>query len=350
MRVALVTGPVPVGSCGVADYTRLLATVMSGKGVDVAMFEVSGPAMVCGVRLRAATKKFKPDVTHLQYPTPGFGKRITPQLFSLFMRFVLTSHEVEGRHLLRRLSLYPLWARALHVVFTCKSNRDYSLRWAPWLRGISSVIPLSSNIPVASIQRARTGPEVIHFGLIRPNKGIEDVLAFARLTSAAGLPLKLRIVGSTPPEHMGYLRKVQSDSRDIPITWDLNLSTERVAQRLAEATIAYMPFPEGATERHTSILAALANGLPVLTTSSRLTPSSLSNVVRFCATPREAVAATKELLADPDLREVLGANARRYASRFSWENIAESHIQLYQRLIAENITRREYSPVRTRAN
>lgn len=334
MRVAFVTGPIPAGHCGVGDYTRLLGTAISRKGVDVVLFEAAGITA-----LRAAMKKFNPDVIHLQYPTAGFGKGVTPQLFSCLVRSVLTLHEVEGRHLLRRLSLYPLWARALHVIFTCESNREYSLRWAPWLRESSSVVPLFSNIPVVDKQHCQgASAEIIHFGLIRPNKGIEDVLAFAKFASAEGLPLKVRIVGSTPAKHADYLLKVQVDSSNLPVTWDLNLSAEAVAQRLTRATIAYLPFPEGACERHTSILAALANGVPVITTRSKLTPPALSTAAKFCASPVEAVAVTKELLANPALRGTLSANARHYASRFSWDVIAESHIEIYQRIIAANVS------------
>ena len=177
MRIAFVIGPAPPGNCGIGDYTRLLAAAIERKGVCSAIIESPAGGPLSAFRLRSATRAFRPDVTHIQYPTPGFGRGITPQIFSLFTRFVLTLHEVEGRHLLRKLSLYPLWAHANHVIFTCESNRQYSLRWAPWLRRMSSVVPLSSNIP--SFPSARNGhlpAEVIHFGLIRPNKGIEDVL------------------------------------------------------------------------------------------------------------------------------------------------------------------------------
>ncbi|HUN61526.1 MAG TPA: glycosyltransferase family 4 protein [Candidatus Sulfotelmatobacter sp.] len=335
MRVAFVTGPIPLGFCGVGDYTRQLAAAMERKGVQVTVLESPGPGASRVLRLRAAVKKFRADITHLQYPTMGFGKGLTPQLFSMFFKSVVTLHEVEGRHILRRLSLYPFWVRALYVIFTCNSNREYALRWAPWLRRMSSVIPLSSNIPVQEHEKTKpTIPEVVHFGLVRPNKGIEQVLEFARLVSADHLQVNVRIVGSSPAYHAAYLKKVQAVSSTLPVTWDLNLSAEDVAQRLGRATLAYFPFPEGASERHTSILAALANGLPVITTSGQFTPNELNRSAIFCTSPKEAMDATKQLVENPALRKSLSAQAFQYAKRFSWDSIAEAHISTYEKVLA----------------
>lgn len=344
MKVAFVTGQVSEGRCGVGDYTRLLAATMERKGVRVEIFESSGSAVLRAFRLHAATKAFRPDVTHLQYPTPGFGRGITPLLFSFLTRFVLTVHEVEGTHLLRRLSLFPLWARARHVIFTCESNREYSVRWAPWIERVSSVVPLSSNIP-SLVERRNGHPpgEVIYFGLIRPNKGIEDVLEFARLARTEQLPLRIRIVGSSPAPHGAYLARVRASSADLPVAWDLNLSPEAVAERLVQATIAYLPFPDGASERRASLLAAMTNGLPVVTTKGKFTPAGLEQSVRFCATPDEAVCAAKDLLGRPELRQALGAKAVQYAEKFSWESIAESHIEIYRRITTVNVNRQRDS-------
>jgi glycosyltransferase involved in cell wall biosynthesis len=334
VKVALLIGPCPEGRCGVGDYTRLLAAALERNGVRAEVFEsAEGGAAFRAFRLAAAMRKFQPDVAHLQYPTAGFGKGLTPQVFSLLKRFVLTVHEMEGTHVLRRLSFYPLWASARHVIFTTEVNRDYSLHWAPWLRGISSVVPLSSNIPVRANGRNGHAPaQVIHFGLVRPNKGIEDVLEFARLAHVQRFPISVRIVGSSPAGQAAYLSNLRASSADLPVVWDLDLSAGEVAERLAKATVAYLPFPDGATEKRTSLIAALESGLPVLTTRGKFTPSGLDGASWFCSSPTEALTAVRTLLERADLREALGSRARQYAEKFSWESAAQSHIQIYQEL------------------
>jgi glycosyltransferase involved in cell wall biosynthesis len=333
VKVALLIGPCPEGKCGVGDYTRLLAAALGRNGVRAEVFECAGGLALRAFRLAAEIRRFRPDVTHLQYPTTGFGNGVTPQVLSLLNRFVLAVHEMEGVHLLRRLSFYPLWARARHVIFTCESNRNYSLRWAPWLRGISCVVPLSSNIPMlANGRNGRLPAEVIHFGLVRPNKGIEDVLEFARLAHAERSPVRVRIVGSSPTRHMAYLSNLQSSSSGLPVVWDLDLSAEEVAERLARATFAYLPFPDGASERRTSLIAALERGVPVITTRGKNTPSGLQGASWFCASPTGALAAVQTLLERADLREALSSKAREYAGKFSWERAAQSHIEIYKAL------------------
>jgi glycosyltransferase involved in cell wall biosynthesis len=276
----------------------------------------------------------------VQYPTAGFGKSLTPQLLSLLRRFVLTVHELEGRHLLRRLSFYPFWIRTQHVVFTCEFNRKYALRWAPWLRKMSSVIPLSSNIPAPLNGRnGRALREVVHFGLVRPKRGIEEVLEFANLAAEQRSALTVRMVGGLPSQHAVYLAGVQKASLGLPITWDLDLSAEAVAERLGRATVAYIPFPDGASERNTSLLAALAHGLPVITTKGRSTPPGLEGAVCFCSTPAEAVGAARALLDSPLQREAMAARGRQYVAEFRWESIAQSHIALYQQLTAAHANR-----------
>jgi glycosyltransferase involved in cell wall biosynthesis len=334
VKVAFLIGPCPKGTCGVGDYTRLLAAALDIKGVRTEVFECAEGSPAFRVfRLATAIRGFQPDVTHLHYPTAGFGKGLTPQLFSLLRRSVLTVHELEGTHLLRRLSFYPLWARARHIIFTTEPNRDYSLRWAPWVRSISSVVPLSSNIPVRTNGRNGHGSaEVIHFGLLRPNKGIEDVLEFARLAYSAKLPIGIRIVGGSLTRHKAYLSSLRAASAELPVIWDLDLTAEEVAHRLAGATLAYMPFPDGASEKRTSLLAALGSGLPVVTTRGEFTPSELKDAAWLCASPSEALIAARTLLERSDLREALGSRARQYAERFSWESAVQSHIAIYQGL------------------
>jgi glycosyltransferase involved in cell wall biosynthesis len=339
-RVALVIGPCPYGMCGVGDYTRMLATALERHGLRAEVVESGGTAALMALRLNTAVKAFRPDVIHLQYPTAGFGKTVAPHIFSILNRSVLTVHELQLTHWLRQLSCYPLALRARHVIFTCESNRNYALPWAPWLEKKSSVIPLASNISAAGNGLNHRAPaEVIHFGLMRPNKGIEDVLEFARLAEARGFPLRVRVMGSSPPQHATYLSRVQKSARALSLIWDLNLSREAIAERLARATVAYLPFVDGASERRASLLAALANGVPVITTRGRFTPSGLDEAVRYCSTPDQAVAIAQAMIDAPADRENLAHRGREYAGKFSWENIAQAHVALYQRLAVHHANR-----------
>lgn len=340
MKVALITGPCPVGLCGVGDYTRMLATALERQGVHARAFESTGSALPLALRLKRAVADFAPDLVHLQYPTAGFGKGVVPHVFSMLHRVLLTIHELELTHWLRQVSCYPLAVLSQYIIFTCESNRKYALRWWPWLGQKSSVIPLGTNIPAAPNSGNRRVPaDVIHFGLMRPNKGIEDVLEFARLAHLEGLPLRVRMVGSFPPQHAEYFSSVRKCAARLPVVWDLNLSCEAVSDRLARSTLGYFPFADGASERRTSLLAALANGVPVITTRGRFTPPELDGAVTYCESPEEAVQAARQIIDSPVVLKDLARRGRRYAARFTWESIARAHVEIYQRIVVNHENR-----------
>jgi len=168
---------------------------------------------------------------------------------------------------------------------------------------------------------------------------LEDVLQFARTVQAQRLSLTVRIVGSPQAGDGEYLRSIQRLANGLPVIWDLNLPASAVAERLAAATVAYLPFPDGASEKRASLLAAMANGVPVLTTRGATTPDALDGSVRFCSGPSDAINVTKNLLTTPRQMKELSANAMRYAQRFSWESIAESHIVIYRQLLSKYANR-----------
>src|SRR6202043_938890 len=117
---------------------------------------------------------------------------------------VVTIHEASQRHILRKLSLFPFAVRPEHMIFTSCYERQFAMAWAPWISRASSVIPVGSNIAVAAEQGPRNRTEIVHFGLIMPGKGLEQVLELGNLSRLAGLPLVVRIIGRVPLKHASY--------------------------------------------------------------------------------------------------------------------------------------------------
>jgi glycosyltransferase involved in cell wall biosynthesis len=253
-------------------------------------------------------------------------------VIGLAKRGVVTIHEASQTHILRRLSLLPLLC-SRHIVFTNSFERDYVGRLAPWVRQRSSVIPIGSNIPVGRLDGERRLDEILYFGLIRPAKGLEEVLDAARILKQRVSGMMVRIVGLALTEHETYLERLQRESTDLPVLWDLGLSDQETADRIANAAIAYAPFPDGASERRGSLLALLANGVATVTTRGDQTPSALDQAVEFAASPAEALSVIDALRHDSIRRKALSEQGARYASSFSWADIADRHIRLYQSVL-----------------
>lgn len=334
MRVALVAGPSRAGRCGVGDYTACLAKALNARGVESAVVS-SGNWSLAGVcQTSSELRKSAFDLVHVQYPTVGFGTKLGPQGLALLRSCVITVHEASRAHILRKLSLLPFTVRTKHMVFTSHFERDFALKWVPWVSQFSSVIPIGSNVRTSSNDGIRDLNEIVHFGLIMPGKGLEAVLGLAELIKEGGFKLRIRIIGNTPAKHEAYFEELRSKADRLPIVWDCGLPEKQISEKLACASIAYLPYPDGASERRATLKAALANGVVVITKRGPQTPRALEGVLRFCDDPEEALIAIKALIGSPEERASLMRKGRQYAQQYSWDYIADLHGKLYHQLLS----------------
>lgn len=334
MKIAMVTGSYPPNVCGAGDYTERLVTSLQQRGLSVEVITGGGWGLCDAPGVLKRINTCGADLTHLQYPTVGYGRRLGPQLIAALQRGIVTIHEASQTHIVRQLSLVPLlWSR--HLVFTNVFEQAYVGGLAPWVRTRSTVIPIGSNVSVGRADGERRLDEIIYFGLIRPAKGLEQVLDLAGLLKSRASGVTVRIVGLALSEHAGYLDMLRRKSSDLPIIWNLGLSDEEAAKVLARTAIAYVPFPDGASERRGSLLALLANGVATVTTRGAQTPPVLSSAVEFAASPIEAASMLESLRHDDVRRTSLSEQGTRYAAGFSWPDIADQHIRLYQSVFAQ---------------
>lgn len=332
MRIALVAGSYPPSVCGVADYTERLTTALRSLGLSVEVVTGKDWRMSRALSVRKDIRALGCDVTHIQYPSVGYGRKLGPQMLGLLERGVVTVHEASKTHSLRQLSLYPFFL-ARHVIFTNIFERSHVQRFAPWIAKASSIIPIGSNISAGKNEREPSFDEIVYFGLIRPEKGLEAVLALAALVKARRSRKKIRIVGLALKEHADYLRMLQAQSQDLPVIWQLGLPEVETAEVLARSAFGYVPFPDGASERRGSLLALLANGVATVTTHGEHTPRGLDGSVLYAASPEEAVRIFENLTEHKDKYGALSQRGRHYAEQFSWSSIGEKHRLVYQAIV-----------------
>jgi len=102
-----------------------------------------------------------------------------------------------------------------------------------------------------------------------------------------------------------------------------------VAEMLASAAVAYLPFPDGASERRSSLKSALSSGVVCVTTEGSATPVEMRSAVVLATSIEDAYQKAKTLLANRDECEKLSAEAARYAQTFRWDSIAQLHREIY---------------------
>ena len=262
----------------------------------------------------------------------AYGHSLLPHLLALRRPSVVTVHEASlfGRFTGRGM-LLPMLLRS-HLIFTSDFERRFTRRWAPWIRSRAFVVPLGSNIR-AVLARATSPRTIVAFGGIYRGKGLDEVIEFARLAAAANAPWEVRVVGSSEGEASTYERSLHEHAAGLPVHFTGRVDDEAVAKELARATLGYFPFRDGASERRGSLLAALAAGLPVITTAGRHTTQALRDATVIANSPAEALAAADRLVLDAAERERLSAAGRAYAAARTWERIAERHVRIYERML-----------------
>lgn len=148
--------------------------------------------------------------------------------------------------------------------------------------------------------------------------------------------MQFDIIGMVPAAegNQRYIETLQRETADLPIRWLVGAPAHVVAAALAEASYAYLPFPDGASLRRSSLMAALSNGVAVITTDASSRPPGLEDVVRFASNPEEAFDILRELRKNRRATQELSSRARSFARRFSWEHIARRHRELYLKIIS----------------
>ena len=107
------------------------------------------------------------------------------------------------------------------------------------------------------------------------------------------------------------------------------LAAADVSAAVRACDLLFQPYPDGVTTRRTSVMAGLANGVPVVTTDGTLTEevwreTKAAVLVSPTQAPR-AVEAVRRLLDSADERGALGRQGRQvYTARFSIERTIEA--------------------------
>jgi glycosyltransferase involved in cell wall biosynthesis len=219
-------------------------------------------------------------------------------------------------------------------------------------------IPLSSNISnntppeyTANPQEWRQAhgvatdqPIIAYFGYISENKGLHTLLeAVAKLKESYQL-LLIAEPKAQDSNYQAYFERLEGQIKNLDldqkIHWTGFATSALVAAYLQSATIAVLPFVDGVSLRRTSLMAALANATPVISTQATdsnegQTLISGENIWLIPPeNPQALAAAIQHLLQNPTLRQKLAENGQKFAQNFSWPAIAEQHLELYRHYLS----------------
>jgi glycosyltransferase involved in cell wall biosynthesis len=221
-------------------------------------------------------------------------------------------------------------------------------------KGIAATeIPIGSNIVSTRLsasertaRRQRYGYRdddlvVGFFGFLNQSKGALDLLEAIHLLNQMRAPVHLLMIGdqrgASDPTNVAYSRKVEAQIQRYglsrQIRWTGAMPDLEVAADLNGCDVLLLPFRDGASLRRGTLMAALANGCAIVTTTPQAPIVELKegrDLLYTAVGDSQAMAAAVLRVADDRaLRASLQNNARKVSRRFDWDEIARRHLDVY---------------------
>jgi glycosyltransferase involved in cell wall biosynthesis len=381
MRVLFLTGEFPPMQGGVGDCTNEIARALVALGAEVRVLTstraVSGQRSAVEVspiierwdwmNLRVLARVIRdvaPDIAHIQYQTGAFGMHpaidFAPRLLkSRATKFVVTFHDLRVPYLFPKAGRVREWvtrelARSSDAVIA--TNDDDYLKLETLNLKLLTLIPIGSNILITespnyqrAAWRARLGVRddetlLCYFGFLNESKGGETLVRALALVPNAKLVMIGGQVGASDPTNRAYLAHIKSLISNLQLSdrvlWTDFTPPEIVTANFRAADLCVLPYRDGASYRRGTLMAALAHGCAIVTTSvaSRQAPVAsklpqLSDSENCLLVPpddpRALADAIQRVAAAPELRAKIGAGARALAQHFTWDKIARQHLELY---------------------
>lgn len=322
--------------------------------------------------IRRAIQETGAEIYHIQYQTAAFGMHpminFAPgRIGKGAVKSAVTFHDLRPMYLFPKAGRVRDWvtfqlARTSDAVIAT-NEEDYARLDTLGLNCLS-VIPIGSNIdptPPARFDRdaLRKGLGVgrdqlllCYFGFLNDSKGAETLIrALAEIPNAKLMMLGGQ-TGASDATNLAYLAKVKEAIADLGldgrVLWTDFLAQADVSAHFLAADVCVLPYRDGASYRRGTLMAALAHGMAIVTTAvpqsaeggrpatgNRQLPALKDGENVLLVSPDDAAAiaeAVKRIAASPELRARLERGAHETAQFFTWDRIAEAHLELYTTL------------------
>jgi len=277
-ELIIITGSFPPDICGVGDATN--NTVNTKKGRDWIVYYHKNWKLSSLFLHIKTIKKTKVRYILMSFPTKGYGWSIVPHLLCIYFSwftnkcFGVIVHEQSQLSLKAYLAELLILISANRIIFTTQYEQKYAVKRIPFIRNRSTVVKIISNItsPLKLSSIEERNLNVIYFGLIMPRKGLEK---FIKDVTSLTKQYRVVIAGQVPPMFISYYKKIENLCLKNNIQLRINLEQAEVSELINNTKVAYLPFPDGISERRGSVLASLINGAVVVTTFGKYTTKEL---------------------------------------------------------------------------
>ncbi|UPO97405.1 hypothetical protein MKD34_00795 [Cetobacterium somerae] len=268
-KIIIITGSYPPDPCGVGDYTqKIVEELKKDKKINIEVLKIGKFNLKESYNTFKYLNKHKNTIKLLQYPTLGYGWSILPQILSLFFskNMYINLHEFSQRKFKARLASSIFFLSKAHIIFTTQDERIYALKKFKFLEKRSSIINIASNIEfICEKAENKKIYDLLNFGIIMPNKGLEDFFYLVKKLREEKFDGKILLVGRKQKENLNYFNEIVKICKRYDVELKVDMDDVSVAKEISKSKVAYLPFPDGVTFRRGSFLACLGNEVKVLT-------------------------------------------------------------------------------------
>lgn len=351
-RVLFVTGEYPPMMGGIADYTSLLVHELSNHDVQPLVLsgsetnadEIVDPWSWHTIRqIRSILDRRNIDVVHIQYQAGAFRMHPVVNVLPAALHpvpVITTFHDMRPPYLfpkagrLRFLAMKRM-ARSSHSSIVT-NPRDQGILEFSGLRPIR--IPLGPSLPPPH-PSVQPGHDVGYFGFPSRQKGFDQIIEALGKLPAADRP-GLLVVGNTPTAtgNHGFLNAAEIEflgqTHGVRLHWTGFMQPQEASDALAGCSVIAFPFPRGATQRSSALIASLQTGRPVITTTPEQ-PSDLDGLAhlpQLVQIPRGDVAALARALKHAHTTTVQWS---ALPAKYAWTSIGAHHAALYHSILGE---------------
>jgi len=369
-KVLLVAGSLPPIKCGVGYYSARLSRELTGQKVDFEVLSTKGvnegmQAPLLTVpnwkirslpKMLAAIDKSQAEIIHIQYPAVGYRRSLGVNLLPYALRIlkprlkvIVTLHEYHGSRWLGRgrdfITVVPT-----HKIIV--SNQADKQALPKWLSKKAQLIPIGSNLTKAAKtpgvyaeilthnKLEPKKPTILFFGFAYPAKGLEVLLQAMKQPFLADWQLLLLSgLDHSNSYHRNLLSRIDEINRPKPRVAAAGfLDDSTVSAVLQEGRYFVLPQSSLVNAKSSTAIAAVQHNLVLITRGSDqpelIAPfAHLKNCFLLAEMTAEAISEAIERLEDlPAERKRIIDGTKELEDYFSWSNIVQKHIKLYERL------------------
>lgn len=390
MRIGLISAEYPPRTGGVGDHTARLAHELRGLGHGVQVVTSYGTNspdddnLARGSRVQRIVDRWDwrilfslPrlairqawDVAHIQYQPGAYALNGAICLLPRFLRrrptapaVVTTFHDLAVPYLfpkvgkLRRRFVQDMAQNSDGILSVSDDSVGQLYGWTAGLGHQIAVahVPLGNHFdeaPPPGFDRDAwradrgIGPGSIvlgHLGFVNASKAVDATVTAMAMLVAAGHDAHLLMIGqvvsATDPDSGRYLDSLISMIGKLGLSdrvhWTSRVSVPDAVGWLRCVDIMSLPFRDGASLRRTSLIAAWAQGIPVVTTEPSMPVDWLRGTppveIAYAPDPQAIAIAIDKLIMSPDLRQELQTRGQEFATRFEWPSVVASTLNLYR--------------------